>query len=92
MRLIDADAIVQKLVTHGEPGGDYMLGLHEGINTARKLIDNAPTIDPVKPGRWVEHDDDMECSECGETWNYVDNCTETFVYCPNCGAKMEEQP
>lgn len=28
------------------------------------------------------------CSECGKPFNLIDNCTEEFNYCPNCGADM----
>jgi DNA-directed RNA polymerase subunit RPC12/RpoP len=42
-------------------------------------------------GRWVEDTitDMIACTECGHAWNIIDNCTETFNYCPNCGAKMD---
>lgn len=29
------------------------------------------------------------CSTCNSNFNKIDNCTETFNYCPNCGAKMD---
>lgn len=34
--------------------------------------------------------DYMTCSECWHSFNYDDNCTELFDYCPKCGAKMED--
>lgn len=54
----------------------------------------APAADvaPVVHGHWVEDLDDMECSACGARWNYCDNDTHTFNFCPpNCGAKMDEE-
>jgi predicted amidophosphoribosyltransferase len=42
-------------------------------------------------GEWIEHEDEMECPQCGYFWNYCDNDTERFNYCPNCGAKMESE-
>lgn len=33
--------------------------------------------------------DDIACSECLAMFSVIDNCTEAFNYCPNCGAKME---
>ena len=47
MRLIDADAVVKRIVLHGEPIGDYNIGLKIGFDTIRKLIDNAPDVDAV---------------------------------------------
>lgn len=44
---------------------------------------------PVVHGRWVEHLDEMECSVCKRQWNYCDNDTNTFNFCPNCGAIMD---
>ena len=47
--------------------------------------------DAVVRGEWIEHEDEMECPQCGYFWNYCDNDTERFNYCPNCGAKMESE-
>lgn len=46
--------------------------------------------EPVRHGRWIEKDDECVCPFCGKAWNYMDNCTETFNFCPNCGAMMKE--
>lgn len=54
---------------------------------------DAPTIDaePIRRGHW-EHGEDVfgmycQCSECGNQYygSYE------FKYCPNCGAKMDEE-
>ena len=44
----------------------------------------------VKTGKWIDHtyDDDIECPFCHKKWNVIDICTETFDYCPGCGAKL----
>ena len=54
-------------------------------------ISDMPSADvaPVVHGLWVEHLDEMECSVCKRQWNYCDNDTNTFNFCPNCGAKMD---
>ncbi len=49
----------------------------------------AADVAPVVRGLWVEHLDEMECSVCKRHWNYCDNDTNTFNFCPNCGAKMD---
>ena len=35
--------------------------------------------------------DDIACSECLAKYSTIDNETEFFKYCPNCGAKMESE-
>ena len=57
---------------------------------------NCPKMEETKKGRWnVEHGvfmhDDIygdiyRCSVCG----YRERNPEGFIYCPNCGAKMED--
>lgn len=59
---------------------------------ARKLIEDAPTVDaePVRHGRWVAIDRiafgfpwKLRCNRCGVPQDYP------HTYCPNCGAKMD---
>jgi len=89
-RLIDADVLVKTLneVLDEDPSLSKVLL----VRFAEQILNDAPTVDaePVKKGHWIEKDDECECPFCGKTWNYTDNCTETFDYCPNCGAKMDE--
>ena len=50
-------------------------------------------VQPVKHGRWIDFPECLEyfvCSECHHVWNTIDNCAETFRYCPNCGSKNED--
>lgn len=88
MRLIDADA----LETHEqlEPCGN---GKYEYSEVVYKDdIDNAPTIEERKTGKWIEIIDANEfgepypcgcyCSECGFQNVVEDN------FCPNCGTDM----
>ena len=67
------------------------------------LIDDLPTADvqPVRHGRWNEESPDCldgdsvyVCSVCGETWTLIEGTPldNNMHYCPNCGAKMEEEP
>ena len=86
MRLIDADALLAEYdrVHEGPPGG------------ARKLIENALTIEPERTkGKWIEEDDGWDgvfwrCSECNEPFYLVDGTPvdNEYHYCPNCGADM----
>ena len=42
--------------------------------------------------KWIDHTyadgNDIECPFCHKKWNVIENCTETFDYCPGCGAKL----
>ena len=83
-RLIDAEALKERIITPRANGKDLIT----------ELIDSMPTIDaePVKHGKWVfNHSDALEamfakpkCSECG--FESADGGN----YCPNCGARMDE--
>ena len=63
----------------------------DGWNTAIQIINEAPAADvaPVVHGRWLCVDTDIEqfflCNRCKkkEYWE--------SKYCPNCGAKMDEE-
>lgn len=73
MRLIDADAL-KKSFYSGFGGASHAVA-------AGKLIDAAPTIDPVKYGRWMG----TVCSACGSSVSFYFDCD----YCPVCGARMD---
>ena len=84
-RLIDADVLKKDLTR-----------FYDGEVVARKLIDEQPTVDavPVVHAHWIRHENadivdgylvpNFECSEC-HSWKKDDS-----DYCPDCGAKMEE--
>ena len=60
---------------------------YEAITECIRVIEQAPTIDPVKRGKW-ELVDEAEprrygCSECKRMSYTQDN------YCSYCGARME---
>ena len=83
MRLIDADALLQRAVAHGWSTPKWVSNI---------VIEDAPTIEaePIKHGRWETTRPDAPmfgfyyCSECGRRrTSPQDN------YCPNCGAKMD---
>ena len=74
--LIDRKKLIAEYdrVHIGPPGG------------ARKLMEDAPTVDAVEVvhGRWkiVDFAGSVQCSVCGEI-------SDESNYCPNCGAKMD---
>ena len=67
--------------------------LQFGINWCINTLLEAPAVTPVKTGQWVFIDKTHEhayCSECG--YGNVDLFNgRPHNYCPNCGAKMDEE-
>ena len=69
----------------GQDGTWYVLG----------LIDSMPTIEaePIRHGRWIEEDDAIihgHCSSCGWVSVWQETDVLGMNYCPNCGARMDE--
>ena len=96
MRPIDADKLLEKMQDRLPKEDDILEPVSTCAKIARRLVEKAPTIDAVEVvhGRWeqIGYDEAMNritCSCCLEYWNIEDNDTETFNYCPNCGAKMD---
>ena len=84
MRLIDADELLKDKVSNA-----YI---------SRFEIESMPTIDaePVVHGHWIEKSDGAElqlvCEKCGYDYIEADpDCIERHNFCPNCGAKMDEE-
>ena len=91
MRPVDADAITTDFVVTNEATNAFRLYI------SYEQLKNAPTIDLVKHGHWVDTDYyDLKCSKCGERPLYYFNEEELDYYlcrskyCPHCGAKMDE--
>lgn len=93
MRLIDADALID--VVDG-----YLTDSVEEGKCIEKIMD-APSIDAVKHGIWIEENtrprsSQFYCSVCHRTAydpqptrikGWVKRCR--YAYCPNCGARMD---
>lgn len=98
VRIIDANSLKELLIYEFKQSGEYTM-YETGIGEALNHLDNQPTIDPdsLRPhGKWVGEGMDARCGHCGEHplkdmngdsvwyWSYKP------MFCPNCGAKMEE--
>lgn len=83
MRLIDADALKR------EP--ELLYGLTVAITEIQDVINEAPTVEERKHGRWIH----SCCSICNTRLpshirlDYV--LAKDFKYCYNCGAIMDGQ-
>lgn len=61
----------------------YQYGSDEDWELMEKLVDKET------PDKWNECFGEIICPICGKHWNIIDNCTETFKHCPNCGKKLD---
>lgn len=73
---------------------DYSRSCDVNYAQIMEFIDKLPSVTPQpKMGRWVKTIGEngvtsaLRCSECG----FEDNRYELFNYCPECGAKMENE-
>ena len=87
-RLIDATRIEQYILNN--------CSYNEEINAIYAEIINAPTVDPIRHGRWlkIESGDwanatEYRCSECGKYRLAVNPVDYNWNYCPDCGARMD---
>lgn len=56
-------------------------------------LGSLPPVQPMrKRGKWVEYENGkgIECSECCVRWDFSENMTESFEFCPNCGSDNRE--
>lgn len=74
---------------------DLLLASVEGV--IEQLIKERDA-EPVRHGHWIEQSDvwgDVyyDCSACGNSWTTIDGTPfdNGMNYCPNCGAKMDEE-
>ena len=85
MRLIDADYLKEK--GHYDDYDEFVVDYDD--------IKNAPTVDPVKHGRWIVEEINpnifkVTCSVC-DNWDYFGTVSEVanYAYCPYCGSRNE---
>lgn len=90
-RYIDADKIDFNECFVGQ--SDFARDTREA---AQNLIDKQPTADvePVRHGHWRFQEsyydaDECICSRCSQ--HMTTHIKERMLYCPNCGAKMDEE-
>lgn len=89
-RAVDADIFIRDLTA--------MKKMYDAVKLDGmiKALKEAPTIDPVKHGKWItkrtwEHDGEYYCEKCGKEahWTWERDKQILSDYCPNCGARMD---
>ncbi len=76
--LAEIDKSRDALLSSGMTGAEHIL-----VHYGRRVIEEQPTIDPVKHGKWICVNGKYYCSECDEEQDW-----KTY-YCSGCGAKMD---
>lgn len=95
MRLIDANALINRIVFHTDWTTDEKEAFEDEINAE-------PTIEERKTGKWIYGEnkyghDGWQCDQCGHwiLWDYhvsmEDAERDLPKYCPNCGARMMQE-
>ena len=93
MRLIDADALIEKYnlkdaTKYGNRDAEQQNHSYSTmmLYEVADMMDDAPTIEavPVVHGEWIKETVLSKCSVCGFRLG-----ADTYRYCPNCGAKMK---
>lgn len=90
MRLIDADALIKELEPEVERVDDFVARTY--VRAVINDIKKYPSAE--KRGKWLAGDDETvsgECSVCGWEANYYETDVCGMPYCPNCGARMNEE-
>ncbi len=89
-RYIDADTLQKNVRIR------FMENYHDGFGIVdiADIIDGQPTVDavPVVHGynKQFKFPSQFTCSVCGwESWDTYCGDTDTYNYCPHCGAKMD---
>lgn len=89
MELIDKQATLDNIIKNlGIRDENFLLPAEEALY---KVVKNEPSVQPTqRTGKWMKNEelsiffDIYKCSICGGGGALH------FKYCPNCGAKMEE--
>ena len=85
---------IRKLLSVRESPVDiFQAGFEYGVNLAWVKIDKIPAADvaPVVHGHWIRQDESFTRFKCSNPECGIENCSGFENYCPNCGAKMDEE-
>lgn len=87
--LISRQAAIDFIKDHSYPVRYNGNSIERGMTVTgiEQALNELPSVQPEqKTGRWIpnRHTDTVLCSVCGKCYG------DTYRYCTNCGAKMEE--
>lgn len=88
MRLIDADALTKRFVEFCNKNCPYTAKARNVMcgscfmGLALEAVEDAPTIEEGKTGKWIDGYKRQTCSVCKQR-GY-----RSWSFCPNCGADM----
>ena len=95
MRLIDADEFIETAWKKLDMNDSFL-----PIDIKEHVLDKMPTIDaePVRHGKWITDSIERNSSGVRPYYLFCSECHHSQYsrrhmpkYCPNCGAKMEEE-
>ena len=92
MRLIDKDRCKADIEQFNRPLCDDYHMKDYVLNQIITDIENQPTVDavPVRHRKWISNSPvTMRCNKC--TYVASDWIVHEYHYCPNCGARMDEE-
>lgn len=100
-RLIDADRLKEEIVEAGQESTRYRIGEFWELNRNEiwKVIDEQPTVEERKKGRWLRYGEDGYPNNEDTVFWQCDQCLEQYTgrtkripnFCPHCGADMREE-
>ena len=99
MDLISREDAIRWVKTECNPYGKPTLDFESGKKVIEHL-EQMPSAEHVRHGKWVpktiiiggrDHVSGMKCSVCGEDPLNAEGDEFLTDYCPNCGAKMDEE-
>lgn len=88
---LSGDAVSRKTIMEHYSTGELSKISYVNRYNLLKFVEQLPSVKP-QTGHWIEKMDACECPYCHKAWDYCDNDTEDFDYCPKCGAKLSEIP
>lgn len=94
MRLIDADQFKAKLLSFMDSKVTTPSDTDCILDGVLNLLEEQPTIKPVKHGHWQESKCLNDCfwvCSCCKFPSQAIAAPQLYKYCPNCGAKMDKK-
>lgn len=94
MRLIDADKLRKDVIDLPNAYNGFSDTYDKAMIV--DIVDEQPTVDaePIRHGHWIDGNDSIivgTCSVCGWSVFIGETNISGMPYCPNCGAKMDEE-